>query len=201
MVVAGCRKAPTADPRFLPAKTAFEQKLALLPSIGKTLHATAPLKHDTLGATARGRFALISSPQLSTLGACFEGEASGVCDDLWWALSSCQRIAASQPETVTSLDVDALERCAKLPRLAVARQTGFRAPSADRSTRTYVGGHLAADVFVFDFDSGALLGGLRTDARTPESLDQVTDTTNVDRWLRQILGRLTYDQVLKRIDG
>ncbi|MDP3238067.1 MAG: hypothetical protein Q8N26_35070 [Myxococcales bacterium] len=201
LALASCRRAPTVDPRFEPAKAAFQKKLALLPAIAKTLHATAPLKHDTLTAAAKGRFAILSSPQLSSVGGCFEGPASGVCDDLWWALSSCQRIADQKAETVAELDVNALERCSTLARLAVVRQTSFHRPHADHASRTYEGGHLAADVFVFDFDTGVLLGGLRTDARTPESLDKVTATTNVDRWLHEILGRLTYDQVLKRIDG
>jgi hypothetical protein len=201
LALASCRRAPTVDPRFEPAKAAFEKKLSLLPAIAKTLHGTPPLKHDTVAAAARGRFAIISSPQLSGLGDCFEGASSGVCDDLWWALSSCHRIAEQKAEAVMELDVTALERCSTLPRLAVVRQTAFHPPKADRASRTYEPGHLAADVFVFDFETGALLGGLRTDARTPESLDQVTATTNVDRWLNEILGRFTYDQVLKRFGG
>jgi hypothetical protein len=201
LALASCRRAPTVDPRFEPAKAAFQKKLALLPAIAKTLNGTPPLKHDTLTAAAKGRFAILSSPQLPGLGGCFEGAASGVCDDLWRALASCQRIADQKAETVAELDVNALERCSTLPRLAVARQTSFHPPKADKASRTYEAGHLAADVFVFDFDGGALLGGVRTDARTPESLDQVTTTTNVDTWLNHILGRLTYDQVLKRIEG
>ncbi len=206
LVLGSCRRAPTVDPRFDPAKAAFQKKLALLPIIEKTLQAAPPLHQDTLRPNTKGRFALISAQQLTNLGACFGNDEAPVCDSLWWSLSACkatsEKTAAAMAGALgADLDTQALERCSTLPLLAVARQTGFQKPKADRESRSYHPGHLAADVFVFDFETGALLGGMRTNVSTPTSLEKVTATTDVDRWLLEILGRQTYDHVAKHIDG
>lgn len=166
------------------------------------LDGTPPLTADTL-ALPDGRKAsatLVTIDQLTSLGACFAD--APICDEFWWRLSGCERLSQLTP-AAASAQFDALnevKRCAGLRYLAVARKRAFTAPAADKASKTYRPGHLAVELFVFDFETGAALGGFIVDAKSPASLEGMTTQTDVTKHLHTSLGRLVFDAMRARID-
>jgi hypothetical protein len=198
LTIAGCKKADEkktaapADPKLDAYLTATKAKLANLEKIRAQVKAAPALKKDALSMPSKGPFTLISSNQIPELGNCFEDAM--VCDDPWWVLSACDRFAKeTRAELVESgaEAVLALKKCSELRYLAVARKTAWKAPVVTLETKSYDGGELSADVFVFDIDSAKYIGGFKASAKTPDTLEKVSDrnsSKDVEKWLLRIVG-------------
>ncbi|MBL8954387.1 MAG: hypothetical protein JNK82_26655 [Myxococcaceae bacterium] len=203
LLAAACKKdAPAVDPDFGPTVTKVKANLATLAKIEKAIAEVPPLAHDTLALPGgkKESSTLITVEQLSSLGGCFKD--AHICNDLWWRLSGCDALTKLTPEAAAAQfdAVNELKRCAALRYVAVARKRAFTKPVADKASKTYQAGHLSVELLVFDLQTAAYLGGFVVDAKSPESLEKVTATTNVDGWLHEQLGRVVFDAMRARID-
>ncbi len=204
VVVAGsaCKEQqPAVDPDFAPTVAKVKANLATLGKIQQAIADIPPLAHDTLELPGgrKESSTLLTVDQLGSLGGCFKDAM--ICDNLWWRLSGCDKLSKLTAEAAAA-KFDAnneLKRCAGLRYVAVARKRAFTKPVADKASMTYTAGHLSVELLVFDLQSAAYLGGFIVDAKTPESLEHVTASTNVDRWLHEMLGGLVFDAMRTRI--
>lgn len=200
---AACKPAaPAVDPAFEPAATTVKAHVAKLARIKQTVDATPPLTADTL-ALPGGRKAsstVLTVDQLTSLGSCFPEAA--ICNEFWWRLSSCERLAKLTPaEATAQFDaVNEVKRCAGLRYVAVARQRAFTKPTVDTASRTYRAGHLSVELLVFDLETAAPLGGFIVDAKTPASLEGMSAQTDIEKYLQTLLGRIVFDAMRARID-
>jgi hypothetical protein len=166
--VSGCHQQPKPDPQLDSYIAGAKSKLAKVGALKAAVAAIPRLTADTLALPAKGPSTLLSADQLRIgLGSCFEGAM--VCQDDWWLLSECQRVAGYSKEQVTSWGhTGKLKACAGLRYLAVARKTAFHQPIVSVAEKKYEGGELAADVLVYEIDTGKYLGGFRAKGVTPE---------------------------------
>lgn len=203
VVLSACKPAPPPiDPSFEPAAANVKARLAMLPRIKQTLDATPALTADTLALPGgkKASATLVTVEQLTSLGACFSD--APICDELWWRLAGCERLAQLTP-AAASAQFDALnevKRCAGLRYLAVARKRAFTPPAVDKASKTYRPGHLSVELLVFDLESGTALGGFVVEAKSPASLEGMTAQTDVTKHLHTSLGRLVFEAMRARID-
>lgn len=203
VALAGCKPAaPAVDPAFEPAAATVKTHVAQLSRIKQAVDAMPPLTADTL-ALPGGRKAsstLLTVDQLTSLGSCFPKAA--ICDDFWWRLSRCERLATLTPaEATAQFDaVNEMKRCAGLRYVAVARQRAFTKPTVDKDSKTYRAGHLSVELLVFDLETAAPLGGFIVDAKTPASLEGMSAQTDIEKYLQTSLGRIVFDAMRARID-
>ena len=88
-----------------------------------------------------------------------------------------------------------LKECSELKVLAVVRKVSFTKPAADRKTKTYSPGEFAGEVLVFNIDDAAPLGGFRVTAKTPDSLDKVPESADVDDSLLRTINQSFIESV------
>jgi len=203
VALTSCRPAaPAIDPAFAPAATRVKAHLAMLARIKQTVDATAPLAADALALPGgqKASSTLLTVDQLTSLGACFPDAA--ICNEFWWRLSGCERLAKLTPEVAAAQfdAVNEVKRCADLRYVAVARKRAFTRPTVDSASRTYRAGHLSVELLVFDLENAAPLGGFIVDAKTPASLEDLSAQTDIEKYLQTLMGRIVFDAMRARID-
>jgi hypothetical protein len=190
LLALGCssKAKPTADPKFDDYVKATKDKLGKLDKIKAAVATAAPITEDKLEpAATKGNWTILATDQLDKLEACFSD--AKICGPEWTLLKSCQDDAKKTAQEVAEQYGGAqnLKACSELTLLAVVRKVSFTKPTADMKTKTYSPGEFVGEVLVYEIDSAKYLGGFRVTSKTPDSLDKVLQSADVDDSLLQTI--------------
>lgn len=190
LVALGCssKAKPTADPKFDDYVKATKDKLGKLDRIKAAVAAAPAVSEDKIEPDAKkGNWTILATDQLDKLDGCFSD--AKICGPEWTLLQTCKDDAKKTAEEVAAQygGTANLKECSELKLIAVVRKVSFTKPTADRKSKTYSPGEFVGEVLVFELDSAKPLGGFRVTAKTPESLDKVPESADVDDSLMQTI--------------